>query len=77
MDEISMASNVLLLHVHLRLVEIFGCVNNTPFAGITVIAVRELMHLVPVKARPVYAEYKNSRQNFVPIWELFKIAKLT
>ena len=35
-DEISVVSNDLLLHVHLRLVEVFACSKNTPFAGITV-----------------------------------------
>ena len=39
-DEISMVSNALLL---LRLVEIFDCTNNTPFAGITIIAVGDFM----------------------------------
>ena len=38
-DEISMVLNDLPFHIHLRLVEIFACPNNTPFAGITVIAV--------------------------------------
>ena len=35
-DEISVVSNDLLLHVHLRLVEVFACSKNTPFAGIIV-----------------------------------------
>ena len=29
-DEISMVSNLLLLHIHQRLVEIFGCNDDTP-----------------------------------------------
>ena len=33
-DEISMVSNLQLLCIHLRLVEIFGCSENVPFAGI-------------------------------------------
>ena len=32
-DEILMVSNDLLFHVHLRLTEIFGPVNDQPFAG--------------------------------------------
>ena len=38
-DEISMLFNNLLFYVHLRLNEIFGTVNNKPFAGISVINV--------------------------------------
>ena len=67
----------MLLHVHLKLVEIFGCTYNTAFAGITVIAVGDFMQLPPVKARCVYAEYKKSWKNFVPISKLSKISKLT
>ena len=48
-DEISMVSNELLLfQVHLRLNEIFGSVNNDPFASITVIVVGALLQLPPV-----------------------------
>ena len=76
-DEIFMVSNALLLHVYLRLVEIFGCTDNTPFTGVTVIAAGHFMQLSPVKARPVYVEFKNSCQIFVSICKLFKIAELT
>ena len=38
-DEISMFSNDFLLHVRCRLVEIFGCRTDIPFAWITIIAV--------------------------------------
>ena len=62
-DEISIFSSDLLLHIHLCLVEIFACPNNTPFAGITVIAVGDFLQLPSVKARPVNAEYSNSWQN--------------
>ena len=54
-DEISMVSNLTLLYIHLRLVEIFGCSDNVPFAGITVIAVGDFYQLPPVQQRPVYA----------------------
>ena len=45
-----MVSNELLLlfQVHLRLNEIFGSVNNDPFASITVIVVGALLQLPPV-----------------------------
>ena len=38
-DEISIVSNDLLFHVHLWLTEIFGSVNDQPFASVSVIAV--------------------------------------
>ena len=41
-DEISMVSNKLLVYIHQRLVEIFGCSQETPFAGITVICSGDL-----------------------------------
>ena len=72
-----MVSNDLLLHIHLRLVEICACPNNTPFAEITVIAVGNFLQLPPVRARPVYAEYNNSWQNLDPLWETFEIAEPT
>ena len=59
-DEISMVSNKLLFYVHLRLNEIFGSVNSDPFAGITVIVVRNLLQLPPIRGLPVYASYKNN-----------------
>ena len=72
-DEISIVSNLQLLYIHLRLVEIFGCSENVSFAGITVIAVGDFYQLPPVQQRTVYAEY---RQNLVHLWNLFKLAEL-
>ena len=63
-DEISMVSNELLFYVHLRVNEIFGSVNNDPFAGMTVIVIGDLLQLPPAGGRPVYASYKNNWQNF-------------
>ena len=76
-DEISMVSNELLFYVHLRLNEIFGSVNNDPFAGITVIVVGDLLQLPPVGGRQVYASYKNNWQNFDLLWRHFKVFELT
>ena len=64
LDEISMVSNDLLLHVHLRLVEIFCCRTDIPFAGITIIVV-DFLQLPPVKARPVYVEYERDWVNLL------------
>ena len=48
-----MVSNELLFNVHLRLNEIFGSVNNDPFAGTTVIVVGDLLQLPAVGGCPV------------------------
>ena len=75
-DEISMVSNLQLLYIHLRLVEIFGCSDNIPLAGITVVACGDLLQLPPVQQRAVYAEYRDVWQNLFHLWKLFKIAEL-
>ena len=55
----------------------FDCLNNTPFAGLSIIVVGDLLQLPPVRAQPVYAEYNDSWQNLVSLWNLFEIAELT
>ena len=45
-DGISMVSNLQLLYIHLRLVEIFGCSDNIPFAGISGVACCDSLQLV-------------------------------
>ena len=76
-DEISMVSNELLFYMHLRLNEIFGSVNNDRFAGLTVIAVGDLLQLPPVWGPPVNGSYKNNWQNFDLLWRHFKVFELT
>ena len=75
-DEISIVSNLQLLYIHVRLVEIFGCSDNIPFAGITVVACGNLLQLPPVQQRAVYAEYHDVWQNLFHLRKLFKIADL-
>ena len=75
-DEISMVSNLQLWYIHLRLVEIFACSINIPFAGITVIPSGDFHQLPPVQQKSVYAEYSDAWQNLVHLWNLFKIAEL-
>ena len=53
-DEISMVSNILLLNIHLRLCEIFGVKQSTPFAGKMVIVCGDLFQLPPVFGARVY-----------------------
>ena len=62
-DEVSMVPIDLSLHIHLGLIEIFTSKGNLPIAGIIVIAVGYFLQLPPVRARPVYAEYKNTWHN--------------
>ena len=71
-----MVSNIQLFHIHLRLIEIFGCADEIPFAGLTVIAVGDFYQLPPVQQRPVYAEYKDAWLNLVHPWKLFRIVEL-
>ena len=53
-DEISMVSNMTLLHVHLRLNEIFGCRNGSLFGSQVVIVFGDLLQLPPVKGEEVF-----------------------
>ena len=78
-DEISMVSNKLLLFVHQRLIEIFGCVSDfhKPFAGISVVLVGDLYQLPPVLQRPVYAEFHNELLNISRLWRNFKMCELS
>ena len=47
-DEISMVSSLLFLNVHLKLCEIFGVPETSPFAGKTVIDCGDFLRLPPV-----------------------------
>ena len=77
-DEISMVSNKLLLYVHQRLLDIFGCsTNHKLFAGITVILVGDLYQLPPVLQKPVYAEFYDQLYNIFPLWRNFQMCELT
>ena len=62
-DKISMVSNKLLLNVHQRLVEIFGCSLDIPFAGISVIACGDFYQLPPIQQEPVFAKFDDVMLN--------------
>ena len=55
-----MVSNKLLLYIHQRLVEIFGCLPDIPYAGVTVICSGDLYQL-PINASSVYAPYESGK----------------
>ena len=76
-DEISMVSNKLLLHIHQRLCEIFGCTTDNPFAGISIITCGDFYQLPPIQQKPVYANFNDSMLNILHCWRNFKIAELT
>ena len=75
-DVVSIVSNDLLLHIHLQLTEILASKGNFPFAVITVIAVGHFLQLPPVRAIPVYAEYKITWHNLDSLWGLSEIGEL-
>ena len=75
-DEISMVSNILLLHIHQRLTEIFGTSEELPFAGLSLIAFGDLYQLPLINQRQIYSEYKDALLNISPLWRLFKITEL-
>ena len=76
-DEVSMVSNKTMLHIHQRLVEIFGRSPDIPFAGISVIFSGDFFQLPPIKAYPIYAPYElSSWENLIHKWKLFKLAEL-
>ena len=74
-----MVSNVLLLHIHQRLTEIFGTSSEFPFAGKTILVFGDLYQLPPVRARRVYENFKgiNEILNTSLLWRKFQFAELT
>ena len=76
-DEISMVSNITMLHMHLRLNEIFATCNSELFAGQSVIAVGDLYQLPPIRRKCVFENYNNDTLNLYHPWHIFKIIELT
>ena len=63
-DEISMVSNICLLHIHKRLCEIFGCSKSQPFANLSILVVGDLLQLPPIKAPQIFDSYNNGFGDF-------------
>ena len=76
-DEISMVSNITLVHIHQRLLEIFGFSSSQLFAGLSVIAVGDLYQLPPINRKPVFSEYKTKTRNLYHPWQVFTMIELT
>ena len=56
-DEMSMAANATLLHIHQRLKEIFNAPNSELFVCISFIAIGDLYQLPPIRRRAVFENY--------------------
>ena len=80
-DEISMVPSKLLFQVHQRLLDIFACSSNIPFAGKPVLVCGDLYQLPPVRAKPIFLfdETQSLMQGVISmdLWNNFKIAELT
>ena len=75
-DEISMVSNIGLLHIHQRLKEIFATPSSELFAGISILAVGDFYQLPPIRSATVFSNYKNDAFNLYHPWHVFKMTEL-
>ena len=62
-DEISMVYHNRLYQIHCRLCEIFSVSLDIPFAGMTVILLKDLYHLPPFQGKIVLAPFHNDLMN--------------
>ena len=62
-DEVSVVSNITLLHIHQRLQEIFAAPTNWLFAGLNVIVVGDLHQLGPIRSGLIFANYSDDAYN--------------
>ena len=76
-DEVSMVSNKMLLHIHQRLKEIFATPDHMLFAGKSIIAVGDLFQLPPIMASPIFADYQKELLNLCHPWKEFTMIELT
>jgi hypothetical protein len=75
-DEISMVSNVGLLHIHQRLKEIFATPSSELFAGISILAVGDFYQLPPIRSATTFSNYKNDSFNLCHPLHVFKMTEL-
>ena len=68
LDEVSMVSNTMILHIHQRLKEIFGTPNSMLFACLSVIVVGDLYQLPPIRRKPIFEDFKNVTFNLSHPW---------
>ena len=76
-DEMSMVSNICLLHIHERLCEICYCSESQPFANLSILVVSHLLQLPPIKTTQICEPYNNRFGDIFNLWLLFAMAGLT
>ena len=72
-----MVSNILLLHINQRLVEIFWCNSNIPFVGLTVIFCGDFFPASTYPGTAIYSDYNDDWQNLIHFRRMFKLAELS
>ena len=76
-DEVSMVSNITLIHIHQRLKELFGTSGSLLFAGISLILVGDLYQLPPIHRKPCFENHHNDVCNLCHPWLIFRMVELT
>ena len=76
-DEMSMVSNICLLHIHERLCEICDCSESQPLANLSILVVSDLLQLPPIKTTQICEPYNNRFGDIFNLWLLFAMAGLT
>ena len=71
-DEVSMVSSVMLLHIHNHLTHIFGTPQTLPFAGLSIPAIGDLYQLPLCKRKPIFCDFNNELKELNHPWRLFK-----
>ena len=66
----------MLKHIHERLKQIFGTPDSVLFTGISLIAVGDLYQSPPIKAKPVFSQFKNDCFNLRHPWSVFQMIEL-
>ena len=70
-DEISMVSNIILLHIHQQ--EIFATSPSVLFGGKSTIALGDLFQLEPICSKPLFEDYKDAALNVCRPWHVFQM----
>ena len=76
-DEISMVSNIRLLHINKRLCEILGYPESQPLPDLSIIVVGDLLQLPPIKSPQIFEKYNCRFGGVFSLWSLFLMAQLT